>query len=419
MTRSSSLHKKRLISGSLIGNLLEHYDTTLYSLLVPFIAPLFFPAGDRIVAMIMGYAVTPLSMLAKPIGALFFGRFGDRLGKRRALILSLMGMAATTACMGLLPSFQSVGYLAPCLLILARASQHFFAAGEATGGALLLLEQVKRERRSFASSIFDSSTVCGALLASAVVGLLAHLDLIEKLWRILFFLGSSTAMIGLILRSNLSELDIPESKRECLPTWKVLWQLKGPLCAIMLVTGFSYATYQMPFTMMNSYLPLVTKLDVKGAVSCHTLFLLVDLLLLPVFGYLAMRASKERLMRSSALLMALIIVPLFLLLPGAGWSRVIWIVGLPVLLGVAFAAPYHHWVQDRVPEEHRYTVISVGRALGGQLIGAPEAAIGLWLYKQTGWVAAPAFYLVVTGIIAAITLSMRPSHRPAQVPASA
>jgi MHS family proline/betaine transporter-like MFS transporter len=124
------------------------------------------------------------------------------------------------------------------------------------------------------------------------------------------------------------------------------------------------------------------------------------MLLLPVFGYLAHRFGKERVMFIGSFWSAVLAIPLFYLVGGASLGMVIAIRLILVILGVAFAAPYHAWALERVAPEHRYTILCLGSALGSQLIGGPASAVSLWLYQLTEWVWAPGLYLVAIGAAA-------------------
>ena len=151
---------------------------------------------------------------------------------------------------------------------------------------------------------------------------------------------------------------------------------------------------------MNGYVPLVTSITKTAVLQINTFLLIIDMLLLPVFGYLAQRFGKEKVMFAGAFWSAILAIPLFYLVGGASLGMVIAVRLILVILGVAFAGPYHAWALERVAPEHRYTILALGSALGSQLIGAPASAVCLWLYRLTGWVWSPGLYLVAIGFAA-------------------
>ncbi len=388
--RWEKVKAKRWLIG-VIGNILEHYDNALYGLLVPFLAPLFFPEQDPVTQLIMGYGIMPLGMIARPAGSLFFGWIGDVFGREKALSLSLLGMAFVTMAMGCLPVYSDIGVLAPILLALLRMLQSFFMAGETVNGAVFVLEKSKEKNRSFISSIYDASTVAGILLASLLVTMHATLDLS---WRWLFWAGSCTALFGLAIRREEASVADLSKKRVSL---KGKWPL---ICTIASVSGFTHITYIFGFTLMNGLLPLITDLSKADVMKVNSLLLLLDMLFLPVCGYLAKLFGRARIMKGSALLLAFGAVPLLMLLENASLTTCVVVRTVIVSLGVAFAAPYHAWAVDQVDEEDRCTVLSFGYSLGSQLIGAPTCACVLYLFHQTNSLLAPAAYLLLFALVA-------------------
>ena len=174
--------------------------------------------------------------------------------------------------------------------------------------------------------------------------------------------------------------------------------------SIILASGFSYTTYSLGFTLMNGYIPLVTALSKTDVMKVNTVLLIVDMFLLPCFGYLANKLGKERVMLAGALCSVIGALPLFSLLEHASLNLVIAIRVAIIFSGVAFAAPYHAWAMERIPSSHRYLILSLGYAIGSQLIGAPTSAICLWLYKTLGWSSAPGLYLMAIGIAAGFVI---------------
>jgi MHS family proline/betaine transporter-like MFS transporter len=383
----------------IIGNLLEHYDSALFGLLAPFIAPLFFEKQDPLTALILTYGMLPLGFLTRPLGSLFFGWIGDSFGRRQALFFSLFGMALVTIGIGCLPVYQDIGIWAPLLLALGRMLQSFCAAGESAGGAIFVLEHTAVSKRGFVSSCYDASSIGGILLASGLVTFMSAQGIIDQGWRILFWFGGITAIFGIFLRWKTTDgaefVNAPVTKN--VSNLQSLKEYKLPLLSIILASGFSHTTYSLAFTLMNGYIPLITSLSKTEVMQVNTILLVVDLFLLPCFGYLASKFGKEKVMLAGALCSALSAIPLFSLLNHASLATVIAVRLVIILFGVAFAAPYYAWAIEEVPARHRYLILSLGSALGSQLIGTPTSAICLWLYKTLGWSGAPALYLLAAG----------------------
>ncbi len=399
----------KCIMSSLIGNILEHYDNALFGFLAPFLAPLFFTAQRPVTALILTYAILPIGLFTRPLGALFFGWFGDLFGTRKALFTSLVGMGVATLSLGFLPTYNEIGMWAPLLLTCGRMLQNFCAAGEAPGAAIFVLESTAQQKRSFMSSIIDASAMVGILLASVLVSILSAYDAIETTWRALFWFGGTTAIFGLILRLQNEDTGVVVVSEKGMATPRqalaeILKEHKGILLAIIITAGFSYTTYSIPFILMNGFVPLVTTVSKSELLHSNTVLLVVDMLLLPFFGYLSGRIGKEKVMFFSTCLLTFCAIPLFVLLDEATLFMVIAIRLCVVIPGVAFAATYYAWALDYVPKKHRFTILALGYALGSQLIGTPTSAISLWLFQKTGWVCAPGIYLMVTSLSASFVL---------------
>jgi MFS family permease len=389
----------------IIGNIFEHYDNALFGLLAPFVSTLFFEKSDPLTALILTYGMLPLGIFFRPLGSLFFGWIGDRYGRKQALCASLMGMAVSTMAMGCLPTYASAGIFAPLFLALCRILQNFCAAGENVGGAIFILEHSEERQKNLVSSIYNASTIAGILIASFLVTLCSIHFKDMQFWRWLYWSGGLTALIALLLRFKFSESkEYISARKSTIKPYEILRQNWKPLLAIISVAGFSYTTYSLPFTFMNGFIPLVTSITKSEAVQMNTFLLLIDMCALPLFGYLATRVSKEKIMLCSALFTLFSSFPFLYFLPLASLTVLILIRTIIVLCGVAFSATYYSWIQELVAPQHRYTILSIGHAIGSQLIGAPTSAVSLWLFQKTGWSGAPAFYLMITSSLAALVI---------------
>lgn len=415
MATHTSLIRRLLRVSIYFANLFEHYDTALYSFLTPLFAKLFFPQNDAVTALILTFAITPLGMLARPIGALFFGFIGDAYGRDRALLLSLFGMTIATVGMGFLPSAEAIGFLAPCLLLSIRIFQNFFGAGEVTGGAICYLESLDGEKeKDLGSSIYSTSTVAGILVASGFVALFYHYEWIETHWRWLYFLSLFTAIWGLFVRalsaklektplSSTPRINLQEKFAAIRRYWLSTW-------TIGVAAGFSYATNLLAFSFMNAFVPLISPMSTSDITKINTLLLLLDILLLPLFGMIAARYDRVRMMKLSTLLSVLLGIPLFALLDDVGLPLLLCIRFVFVCLGVWFYAGFYSWAQQLIPKEHRYTIISFAYSTGSQLFGGVTATLSLWFYHQTGWASSAGWYWIFLGLLMLFSLKLQETY---------
>jgi MFS family permease len=402
----SSFFKNKVFLATIVGNALDHYDTALYGFLAPYIAPLFFPNHDPIVALIYAYSLMSVSIVSRPLGALFFGKLSGEKGGRQAFIFSLWGVALTTGGMGILPAYDKIGMFAPLGLVLLRTAQGFFAAGESTVTPLLMLKNAPSMAQGQANGLYQSSTVAGILLASFAATLVSFAEASGFYWRVPFLLSFLTGLAGLYIRYQV-DLEGGATKsivRIQLKALVTLRKRKKELLKIIAVSGLSYVTYAIPFVFMNVFAAQVTSLTFSDIMGLNTLLLALDMCLLPLFGRLADIFGIQRMMIFMALLLAITVIPLFAIIPSSnvlslGLIRM-WI----VLCGLGFSAPLHAWFIQEFKGREAYLLTGVGYTFGSELLGRSTPAICLWLWHSTNFVIAPAFYIIVICIFAILAL---------------
>lgn len=377
--------------GAFLGNFFEHYDTALFTALAPFIAHLFFPHESPLASLIYTYALIPLGMLARPLGALIFGQIGDQFNRETALFYSMGGMAIVSLLLACCPTYETAGVLGAVFLGLGRFFQNLFASGESMGGAIYILEKAPKERHNLLSSLFSMSTVGGILCASLAVTLLYFTSGVEEGWRALYLIGCATAICGMVLRRNPTEDSLEGSEQRFkgpAQLLEILWSHKKVIGLIALASGFTYSTFTVGLVLMNGFIPLVTDFTKGEMIQLNVFLLGYMMLLLPFLGKLATRISRELLMTMTLTTVAIAAPFLFMFLETDNYYQIVAIRIILVTLGVAFSSSFHAWAQSLVPKKHRYLIISIAYALGTQVLGGPCSALSLWLYYTTGeaWV---------------------------------
>lgn len=389
--------------------LLGYYDKALYRLVIPFIAPLFFPTEDPLLALVWGYMLIPLTTLSRPVGALFFGRLGFFSGHRRSFLVASYGLGVSTLIIAFLPTYAAIGIAAPALLTLCRFGQNFFIAGQATGGALLLLKKHPKANHSWLSSCYESVAEIGALTASVLISLLAYFHAIEILWRFLFILGSFVGLLA--FSSGPTEIVPPKPKKYSAHFFQILRKHKSEFFIACLFSGFAYGNYALLMALFIGLVPQISMVSIESMMMLSSSMLLVDIILLPVFGKLCDIVGKSRVTIVAASLLTLIATPSIALLKGASLPLVTGVYFTLITLAVAIVAPFYHWMIELAPEEIDYTFIGLAKALGLQIIGAPLPAIALAFYRWTGELVTIGFLLsalslsIVIGVLRAKALS--------------
>src|SRR5215813_981461 len=200
---------RRTVLAGMLGNAMEWYDYGLYGYLSPILATLFFPSRDPLTSLTATFGVFAAGFLMRPLGAVAFGHLGDRLGRKKALVISVGLMAVPTGLIGLLPTYAQAGSLAAVLLVVLRLLQGFSVGGEFTGSILFLVEHAPPARRGFIGSWAGFSTNAGCLLGSGVgallVTVLGRQAVAEWAWRLPFLLGAVLGVAGLFLRLGVEE----------------------------------------------------------------------------------------------------------------------------------------------------------------------------------------------------------------------
>lgn len=267
-----SKQQKAVVFGSWLGWSLDGYDLVLMLLVMPSVSQLFFPSEDPSLSLLATFATYVVTLIMRPVGGAFFGSFGDRHGRKKAMIITIMGFSIATFATGLLPTYQMAGLLAPALLILTRFAQGLFAGGEWASGAVITMETAPRSARGLLSGFVQSGFTLGFLIASIVYQFasLAYPGdaFVETGWRVIFYTGIMPGLVALFVRLKMNEseiwLETARKKRiERAPLRKVMFgreERKRFFLSLILMTGLMYAWYtSMGF--MPTYLQQYVKLE--------------------------------------------------------------------------------------------------------------------------------------------------------------
>lgn len=405
---------RRAVIAGILGNTLEWYDFALYGHFSLFIGQTFFPKEQPELAMLAAFAVFSVSFFMRPLGAVIFSTIGDRHGRKKALSLSMLGMAIPTAGIGLLPAFADIGYTATALLVLLRLFQGLSLGGEMGGAVTYIMEHTPERRIGLASSLIQASTCAGLLLgtliSSGISVLLTEDQFSEWGWRIPFLLGLLAAWIGWKIRrampeSALYELAKAEDRllqnpiRSLFARHKRLIMLGAAVIAPM-TCGFFFA-----FVYFNSFMIAELGLPARQALLITSMGLMLSLTTTLLGGWLADRWGYKPVLAVGAGLLLLGVYPLTGWLSGQSGTDAVLpaFFAFAVLLGLYTSAAFAA-VAGLFATEVRYSGVSFAVNIASPVFGSTAPLLAAWLIREFGVVSGfQAFggYLVALSIMAA------------------
>ncbi|WP_158783097.1 glycine betaine/L-proline transporter ProP [Pantoea sp. BAV 3049] len=417
---------KRAVGAAALGNAMEWFDFGVYSYLAVTIGKVFFPGGNAAAQLLATFGAFAAAFLVRPVGGLVFGPLGDKIGRQKVLAITMIMMAVGTFCIGLIPSYSSIGILAPILLLVARLVQGFSTGGEYGGAATFIAEYSTDNRRGFMGSFLEFGTLGGYLLGAGLVTVLTaampEATLLDWGWRIPFFIAAPLGLFGLYVRLKLEEtpafqkhMEKQEALEHSKPRLTLLQMLSKyraqMLKCIGLVLLFNVSNY-----MLTSYMPsYLTGILGLSEMSSLMLILVVMFVMMPLtlfWGHWNDRLGRRPVIWGGAVSLIVLSVPCLMLI---GTGNMLWVfVGL-IILGVihtCFSGSMPATLPALFATDIRYSALAIGFNLSVSLFGGTTPLVTTWLVEKTGNLLMPAYYLMGAGVIGVITVfTMRETAR--------
>jgi MFS transporter, MHS family, proline/betaine transporter len=397
--------ERRIVIAGLAGNVMEWYDFGTYGFFAAIIGEQFFPAHNPTVSLLASFAVFAVGFIGRPLGALIFGHIGDRSGRKRALMASVMMMAVPTMLIGLLPTHAQIGIAAPILLVVLRLLQGLAVGGEFTTSMVLLVEGAQRTRHGFVGSFAPVGAVGGMLVGSAVGAAITEFlpaDMVASWgWRAAFLFGLLIGAIVLYVRRRLPPdaaiVAIAEARHAPVVTaFKTQWRTILKIIGMILTLGIGF---YLNFVYLSTWLVQYTGISHAEALALNCVGLGLQLPLLPLAGVLADRIGAKAVLLLSTLGFALFSWPLYLLISQG--TIVAILAGQAVLAllqsGISGAVPA--FMVEALPKHVRCTALSFGQNLAQACFGGTVPMIAVVLIGATGYPLAPALYLAAAGLV--------------------
>ena len=406
---------------SWIGSALEYYDFFIYGTAAALVfSKVFFPKTHPATATLLALATFGVGYVARPVGAFFLGHMGDRYGRKRVLVFTLLLMGISTFLVGCLPTYEQWGIAAPVLLVVLRLCQGFSAAGEQAGANSMTLEHSPGNRRSFYTSFTLSGTQAGAILSTGaflVVTQLPEADLLSWGWRIPFLLSAIVVAIGLVIRSRLDEtpLFLEEQDRKAVPRLPlaVLFRDYTPdvvrvvCCALVSTVSTIFGVYTL------SYAVNEVKIDRPTMLWAAILTNIIALFIIPLWAMLADRVGRKPVFIFGCIAPGLL---MFAYLGAVTSANIPMIFLFAVLMSaITYSASNGVWpafYAEMFDTRVRLSGMAIGTQIGFALGGfAPTVAAALQSEGPTGWVPVAGLTLAACMIAAIAAWTARETHR--------
>lgn len=427
--RSSIDHRReqrRVLAGTLVGTTIEWYDFFIYAQAAGIVlATLFFaPAGDT-VAQIVSWASLGISFLFRPLGAVVAGYLGDRVGRKKMLVLTLVMMGAATALIGMLPTYAAIGIWAPILLVLLRVLQGFSAGGEWGGAALMAVEHAPRGKRGLFGAYPQVGVPAGMVLATATMWIITSTLTKEQFedwgWRLPFLFSIVLILVGFIIRSSVEESpvfkELQERKAESATPLKTLFTTNGRL--VVLAALIFVANNAAGYLLIAFFSAYATRPVADGGLGLDrppvllaTSIAAVGWLLFTFFGgFVSDRLGRKRTFQIGYVGLLIWAIPMwFLIDTGNVYMYFLALLVLTVTLGLS-QGPQAALYAEMFPADIRYSGVSISYAIGAVLGGAFAPMIAELVIGSTGMSWTIGAYIAVVTVVSLIAVSLVKENR--------
>jgi MHS family proline/betaine transporter-like MFS transporter len=399
------------------GTALEWYDLTLYVYLAPVISGLFFPSSDEVASLLATYGVFAVGYLMRPIGAIFFGWFGDTHGRKAALTTSVLLMSVPMGLIAVMPTYDTIGIAAPIILVVLRLVQGFSVGGEFSGTLVMLNETSMRTRKGFSASLAQATGGLGVVLASGVAALthviFTNQQMLDGAWRIPFGVGVCIGVLALFMRVHMQETRSFEIAKETgslvkNPAKTAMTKHRKAVWSVFWLTAYLGIAYYLVATWLPGYLQTVIDATAEAALISTTLGSILYVVLNPVVGICSDRVGRKPVMITGAIGFVVLTYPLFMLVATTSFARILVGTVALMLLVITFTGGFSPTVTELFPTNARYSGLAIDYNIGNAIFAGTAPFIATLLVKVTGWDLSPSLYLIVPSLLILIVLFRMP-----------
>ncbi|NUR05936.1 MAG: MHS family MFS transporter [Nocardioidaceae bacterium] len=411
----------KVVFASLIGTATEWYDFFLYGSAAALVfGTLFFPTSDPITGTLLAFGTYALGFAARPLGGVVFGHFGDRVGRKKMLVTSLMMMGLATIAIGLLPTYASIGVAAPVLLLACRLLQGFAVGGEWGGAVLMAAEHGREDQRGFWASWPQAGVALGNLLATGVLWVLSFVQSDATFeawgWRIPFLLSAVLVIVGLWVRLSVEEspvfreaqAEIAEKKAEAshVPLLEVFRKYPREVLVAMGMRLAENTSYYIFTVIVITYIVEFAEQDKGPVLEALLIGSCVHFVWIPVVGAMSDRVGRKPLYLAGAVGVAVWSFVFFPLLDSGSTYLTVLAVVVGLMLHALMYSPQAAFFSELFGTSVRYTGASVGYQLASIFAGAiaPLVAVKLLSSGDGSNTTAVGVYVTITSVLTVIAV---------------
>ncbi|WP_051163120.1 MFS transporter [Nocardia transvalensis] len=398
----------KVVRAAIVGTVVEYYDFGIYGYMATVVATLFFVSENDTAALLGTFAAFAVAFFLRVPGGIFFGHIGDKYGRKSALSWTILLMVIATVIMGLMPTYVTLGVWATAALVLARCLQGFAAGGELGGANAFVSESAPARWRATQTSMVNSGTYLGSLVASlvalALTSIFSHDTILSWAWRIPFLLSVVIGVVGIWIRNHMEDTPQFEELAEKgetkkLPVAELLRTSGGAVVKIVFLGALITGGYYIASVYAATYLQTTGGHSATLAFLSTSLALVLGVITLPIAGYCADRYGRKPVLYLGSAAAAVLGVPMFMLMAGGGaWQAVAGQSVLFICVSIVNGASYVTYV-EMLKASVRYSGLALGNNITNMLLGGTAPFIATYLIDLTGNSLAPAGYFVFTALL--------------------